>query len=47
MVAQLAFVGIEAAHPLGDLALLSEALLGLEFYAEVVALDDYWLASKS
>ena len=47
MVAQLAFVGIEAAHPVGDLALLSEALLGLEFYAEVVGLDDYWLASKS
>ena len=47
MVAQLAFVGIEAAHPVGDLALLSEALLGLEFYADVVGLDDYWLASKS
>lgn len=47
MVAQLAFVGIEAAHPVGDRALLSEAQLGLEFYAEVVDLDDYWLASKS
>ena len=32
---------------MGDLALLSEALLGLEFYAEVAGLDDYWLASKS
>ncbi len=47
MVAQLAFVGIEAAHPVDDLALLSEVLLGLEFYAEVVGLDDYWLALKS
>ena len=32
---------------MGDLALLSEVLLGLEFYAEVVGLDDYWLVSKS
>jgi hypothetical protein len=47
LASQLAFVGIEAAHPVGDLALLSEAQLGLEFYAEVVDLDDYWLASKS
>ena len=47
MVAQLAFVGIEAAHPVDALALLSEALLGLQFYAEVVGLDDYRLALKS
>ena len=47
LVPQLAFVGIEAVHPVGDLALLSEALLGLQFYAEVVGLDDYRLALKS
>ena len=47
MVAQLAFVGIEAVHPDGDLALLSEALLGFQFYGEVVGLDYYWLALKS